>query len=339
MEQLSCTGRFVRPFIRVLSGYPAIAKRIERLRELPPDRRVALRDAYESVAHWVQTTGDEALGLKAGQLMSLGSGGALEYAMHSAQTLRESMSIARRYGTLLSDALEPTLEIDGPRAVVRLANTLPWPRSVADFTMSAWFTVHLRTQLAEAPQIECWFGYPQPHDLSPYQTAFGDAKLRFDAPFYGFVFDLEFVDRPLASANAVLHSVHCEHLKALLERRPDQVTMAMRVRQLLAHELSLGRPTAHGVAKQMNISRRTLVRRLAAEETSFSAQIDELRRQLALHLMATEDMSLHEVTKSVGFAHVQAFHRAFKRWTGKTPTEYRISIADANVPQAASSSM
>ena len=68
----------------------------------------------------------------------------------------------------------------------------------------------------------------------------------------------EFVDRPLASANAVLHSVHCEHLKALLERRPDQVTMAMRVRQLLAHELSLGRPTAHGVAKQMNISRRTV---------------------------------------------------------------------------------
>lgn len=337
MEQLSCTGRFVRPFIRALSRYPGFEERVARLRDVPPDRRVALREAYESVVYWVQSTGDESLGLKAGQLMSLGSGGALEYAMHSAQTLRESMSIARRYGTLLSDALEPTLEIDGPRAIVRLANTLPWPRSVADFTMSAWFTVHLRTQLAEAPQIEICFAYPRPSDLGAYQAVFGDARLRFDAPFYGFSFDLEFVDRPLASANAVLHSVHCEHLKALLERRPDQVTMAMRVRQLLAHELSLGRPTAHGVAKQMNISRRTLVRRLAAEETSFSAQIDELRRQLALHLMATEDMSLHEVTKAVGFAHVQAFHRAFKRWTGKTPTEYRISIADTGSQQVASS--
>jgi AraC-like DNA-binding protein len=328
MEQMSCTGRFVRPFLRVLSRIPNYAEKLERMRALPLDRRVDLHEAYESVSHWMKSTGDLDLGLKAGRTMCLGSGGVLEYAMHSAATVRESMSVARRYSRLFSDGLDPKLELEGDRAVVRLETKLPWARGVADFTVSAWYTNHVRAQFADAPNFEVWFSYERPDDVLEYERTFGGAQLRFGAPVDGFAFDVDFVERPLPSADALLHAVHCEHLEVLHAGLPAPMNLAVRVRQLVAGELRRGRPTAVAVARQLHMSRRTLVRRLDAEGTSFTAQLDELRRQLALRFVCSPNLPLNEITTLLGFSHVQGFHRAFKRWTGLTPIQYRESAAN-----------
>ena len=61
----------------------------------------------------------------------------------------------------------------------------------------------------------------------------------------------------------------------------------------------------------------------ATGTTSFTEQLDELRRQLALRFVATPKLPLTEITDLLGFSHVQGFHRAFKRWTGQTPIQYR----------------
>jgi len=101
----------------------------------------------------------------------------------------------------------------------------------------------------------------------------------------------------------------------------------MRVRRVVAAELRQGRPTSGIVARRLRMSRRTLVRRLASEGTTFSQLLDDLRRELAVHLMTRAGkLSLFDVAKSLGFGHVQAFHRSFKRWTGSTPCRYRDSV-------------
>jgi AraC-like DNA-binding protein len=74
----------------------------------------------------------------------------------------------------------------------------------------------------------------------------------------------------------------------------------------------------------MRKSRRTLVRRLAAESTSFSVLLDDLRRQLGVPLVLSAKVPLAEIAMSLGFVHVQAFHRCFRRWTGSTPGRYRL---------------
>ncbi len=325
MKQMSCSGRFARPFVRLLAGYPGFASKLGQLRALRFDDRVAVDRAYKTLTRWVDRSGDADLGLKAGQLMCLGAGGVLDFAMHSANSIRDSVSVAHRYSRLFSDAFMPTLEIDGAQAVVRLEHKLPTPRVVRDFSMSSWFTNHMRVQLAEPSDVEVWFSYEDPEDVAEHRRVFGNAVLKFGMPYDGFVFEADQVDKQLASADALLHAVHIEHLEMLQAGLPDQPNLAVRVHQLVAGELRRGRPTALGVARQLHMSQRTLVRRLEAEGTSFSAQLDDLRRQLALRFVCSPNLPLSEITNLLGFSHVQGFHRAFKRWTGQTPIQYRVS--------------
>lgn len=325
MKQMSCSGRFARPFLLQLASYPSFASKLEKIKSLPSTDRIPLERAYEALSRWVELTGDETLGLKAGSRMCLGAGGVLEFAMHSANSARDSVTVATRYSRLFSDGFVPALEVDGQQAVIRLDHKSRVPRVIRDFTLSTWFQNHVRVQLADAGEVEVWLGYDSPEDTSDHRRAFGDSTLKFGARCDGFAFDVSYLDRQLASADALLHAVHCEHLETLVAGLPDQPNLAIRVHQLVAGELRRGRPTAHGVARQLHMSQRTLVRRLEAEGTSFSAELDELRRQLALRFVSTPKLPLSEITNLLGFSHVQAFHRAFKRWTGQTPIQYRES--------------
>ena len=334
-QQVSCTGRLIRPFLRVLSGYDGISRRsIESFTALSNEPRVDLVAGHETLVHWVRRTGDVDLGLKAGRRTHLGENGPLEFAMHTAATVREGIAIASRHAHLFSDALEPKLEIDGNRALIRLDNKLQWPRVCADFTLSIWYHLHTSVQLADAPEIEVWFAHERPADVSEYERVFGRSKLRFGAPCYGFAFDAEFADIPLTSADASLHSVHCEHLESLRLGPRDDRGFAPRVRELVASELRRGRPTASKVARQLQISRRTLVRKLGQEGTSFKAQLDGLRCQLALGFVASQQLPLAKISALLGFTSVSVFHRAFRRWTGQTPIQYRKSAA-SSAPRAA----
>jgi AraC-like DNA-binding protein len=320
--------------LRVLTGYDGISRRsIESFTALANEPRVDLVAGHETLVHWVRRTGDVDLGLKAGRRTHLGENGPLEFAMHTAATVREGIAIASRHAHLFSDALEPKLEIDGNRALIRLDNKLQWPRVCADFTLSIWYHLHASVQLADAPEIEVWFAHERPADVSEYERVFGRSKLRFGAPCYGFAFDAEFADIPLTSADASLHSVHCEHLESLRLGPRDDRGFAPRVRELVASELRRGRPTASKVARQLQISRRTLVRKLGQEGTSFKAQLDGLRCQLALGFVASQQLPLAKISALLGFTSVSVFHRAFRRWTGQTPIQYRKSAA-SGAPRA-----
>ena len=326
MQPMSCSGRFVLPFLKVLARYPELGDKLERLKTRPIDRRIDVDQAHEQVASWVTFSGDPDLGLRAGQMTCLGGSGPLDYALHSAQSLRESMTVARRYARLYSDALELTVTVAGDRALVQLESKLPWPRAVADFALSSFFRNHLRPHLDPAAEVECSFSYELPDSTALHQRVFGKAKLNFGQGSDGISFDIRRLDRTLASSDPLLHAVHCEHLESLYTAMPEAMSISLRVRQLIATELRHGRPSSVSVARKLHMSRRTLVRRLEAEGTSFTDQLEELRRQLALRFVTMRTLPLGEITALLGFSHVQGFHRAFKRWTGQTPLRYRETV-------------
>jgi AraC-like DNA-binding protein len=96
-----------------------------------------------------------------------------------------------------------------------------------------------------------------------------------------------------------------------------------RVRSAIAAELAGGNPTVAYVARRLHMSPRTLERRLERESTTFSAVLEDLRKQLAFRYVGSASLELTEIAFLLGFSQTTAFHRAFKRWTGDTPLKYR----------------
>jgi AraC-like DNA-binding protein len=334
---MSCSGRIVKAFLVALEPYPDLADEVEQARRRGFELPFAAASVHELVERWVRATSDPDLGLRAGKAHCFGAGGALDYALHTAETLYESTLLAQRFAALYSDDLEITIVREQQRASIQIGRQHPPLRALTDFMLATWYRNHLHHHLGPDAQLECFFTYARPISVELHESTFGTATLTFGAAFDGFSFDGRAFDRPLESADSSLHALHCEQLERLESSEVLQESFATRVRQLVAADLEHGRPTSHSVARRLRMSRRTLVRRLADESTCFSLLLDDLRRQLALHLIVKGRLSLYEMATLLGFSHVQAFHRSFKRWTGSTPCRYRQSITHG--PEAASEAL
>lgn len=328
---LAYSARVVEPFLEVvadaLGSTPAEAA--ERLAQAMSGERVAIESAHQWLQAAVELTGDPALGLKAGRSRSPGAGGAFEYAMHSAATVADALKLAARHTRLVNDALEMHLERHGDRALLRLESHVPLPAAAEDFLMAVMYTLHMARLLDRASDVQCWFVQPAPSDPSEHRATFAPATLRFGAPSSGFSFDAAHLEQDLPSADPGLNAILTQHIDRTLQELPAQRSVALQVRRLVAQTLPAGQPSVNQIAKKLALSSRTLARRLEAEGESFGSLLDDTRRRLALRHLDDDTLSMEEITFLLGFSQTPVFHRAFRRWTGKTPREYRRELRAA----------
>jgi AraC-like DNA-binding protein len=317
--------RLVRPFLRVLrrSGRVGDAM-LDQLAALDPDERVPIFTAHQMLERSEAQLQDPALGLRASLELGPGDLGAVDYALASAATVEQSLNIATRYARLINDAMLFSRDVTDGRLFVRLSNLLVLPRSAAEFQLSAVLKLRETAWPEElSNDLDVWLMGDEPRDAALYARAFGSARIHFGSPFYGFSFDAGLLSSPLRATDANLNEVMRKHLELVLGTLPQLQSHTERVRSLLIRELSGGNATAVHLAKLMHTSLSTLGRRLEAEGTTFSAILEDLRRRLALGYLASRQLSVPEVALLTGFSQATAFHRAFRRWTGKTPLQYR----------------
>ena len=123
-------------------------------------------------------------------------------------------------------------------------------------------------------------------------------------------------------ANPYLSEILSAHAEALLENMQRAKSTRGRVESLLTPTLHTGEASMDMIASKLSLSRQTLFRKLKAEGVTFEKILDELRHKLALHYLSEKKTSVHETAYLVGFSDSGAFSRAFKRWTGMSPTAY-----------------
>ncbi|MGH8697784.1 MAG: helix-turn-helix domain-containing protein, partial [Burkholderiales bacterium] len=141
--------------------------------------------------------------------------------------------------------------------------------------------------------------------------------------------------QPLATANPDVALANERVALEYLERL-DRTDIVAQVRRRILELLPSGPPTQAEIARGLALSPRTLHRRLAEAGTSFAELLDATRRELAGGYLQRTDYSIAEVAYLVGFAEVSSFNRAFRRWTGKSPSEVRRGPAagDSRLPDA-----
>ncbi len=214
-------------------------------------------------------------------------------------------------------------------AYVIHARAMPGAAQVADGSIAIGF--HLLRGLcgpAWTP-TEVTFARRRPADIAPYRTFFR-APVRFDARRSALVFSTGWLDQPIAGADPHAQA----HLSALVAQlgQTKPAAFADSVRQAVIELMVTDRPSTERIASVFGLSRRTLYRRLEAEGASVHALLTEIRHELARQLLQDSRMPLSEIAATLHYSEPGAFSRAFRGWTGMTPSAFR-EAARANSPR------
>lgn len=274
----------------------------------------------------VEVTGDPCFGLTAARFWHATTFHALGYAWLASATLHEGLERLSRYFKMVTTAGQVCLEErdDAFYVTFVLEELEPAAAKVSLDAGAATLLRMCRTSYGEnfnplrvslrrekpdcADRMAAYFGAPIAYGADENMLAFGKAELRERLPT---------ANADLARAN---DQVIAEYLARL-----DRSLIAMQVKVKLLEHLPSGTVTEEVVAGDLHMSLRTMQRKLRDQGTTFKALLDETRRELAGQYIENSRLSIGEITYLLGFSEPSNFSRAFKRWKGVSPSEYRLS--------------
>ncbi|PLW83638.1 AraC family transcriptional regulator [Kineobactrum sediminis] len=285
--------------------------------------RGLLTEAYK-------VTGRKGLGLKLGFKRSLATFDQLAYLMMSCSTLREATEKGLRYqsysGRFSGSAVITTFsEIDGQGCYqIAVDETLGELRLLAVEDLLANIVNTARWVLGRPlPVTRLRCDYPAPSHADEYAGVF-NCPVQFDAPVIQLFFEADILDQPLPNASpqsVQLYASLCEE-KSIARQQGD---VAWRLWQLIVKDPA-NPPDMAESAAALHCSDRTLRRRLQAEGWSYLQLIDRVREIQARRALSDPTLSVTQVTQQLGYSDHSGFLRAFRKWTGLTPREFRARL-------------
>ncbi len=270
----------------------------------------------------LELTGDPALGIALGENFSPSMLQVVGQLLASCRTPREALVAFRNYHALLSTSQASwELEEHGERAYLYCGDNSRHPiASRVSLEAKLGFAYRVGRALIAQGADEVWFEHEAPPYAAQYTRVFA-CPVRFSQPRNALVFARHLLDLPQPHADETLNRVLSVSAETLMRGRAAR-TMAERVRALLQYEQDVARMTPEYVAGQLNMKVRSLRRRLGAEHASLTDLLDEARLRVAERELAKPGASIKEVAHDLGFSEASAFHRAFKRWSGRTPAQF-----------------
>ncbi len=250
---------------------------------------------------------------------------ALGYAWLASHTLREAFNRFLRYLRILSEVPFLKLEEDSNAFTFMYDVELLDMRIPAQVDLGMATAIHMcRLNYGEDLKPEAvTFVHAEPPCAEEYFALF-KAPIQFSAAKDSMTFFLGDVDKHLIGANPQLARLNDQVMIEYLGKLDKDNTID-RVRAVMIDMLPSGGVTDEKVAAQLNMSGRSLQRRLKEAGTTFRMLIEGVRRDLASTYVRDPGIELVEIAFLLGFSDQSAFSRAFKRWTGCTPSEFRLS--------------
>ncbi len=291
-----------------------------------PDARVPVETylfIQESAAKLVD---DPCFGLHMGEFAEAGSWSILGYLMMNCRTLGEAFEKSGRYSRIIGNLIEARAEL-GPTTVTAVFFTPPHAPAMSRHCFDSTFASSVRMMRTLTGQPlnprAVAFIYPEPSARAEYDRVFG-CPVRFGQKHNALTLDLSLANTPIRLANPALlehFEKYAQDFLAQLER-PDATTRA--VTRLILARLDDEALSLDTVAREMAVSPRTLQNRLEAEGVVFSDLLRDIRQRLAQQYLR-QNYSVEQITYLLGFSEPSVFRKAFKKWSGVTPREYRQS--------------
>jgi AraC-like DNA-binding protein len=293
------------------------------------DHTLSFGALYALIEAMVEHSGDPALGLHLAERLPQRAFSLVADLVFYSPNLRESLRSFAKYQSLLSDATIFCVHEDERWVHIRCMQLSDAPQGVQRFTselMVAGLQRRVRTFRPDASFRSVSFAYAAPRYGAEYERVF-EGQACFDQPSTELVFDRLFLEARSPFQDPELHAALSAYGERKVRQLLESTSFAARVRQALAEERFPRQVDAAQVARKLRMSPRSLRRRLAAEGTSFAAVSDEALLARALDCLVHHQHSIQQTAFELGFSDKGAFHRAFKRWTGRTPQAFRAHAA------------
>jgi AraC-like DNA-binding protein len=290
-----------------------------------PDRRIPFAQVVALYEQGARLTNDDAFGLHVGEAVDLKAFDVLGYSAINSSTLGEAFDRVVRYGFIWTNgsyfSIEKTTTLT--RIVyIYLDESITERRHDAEMTFAALASLSRTVTNSDLSPTRVTFQHDRPRDTRDHQRIF-KCPVEFNATSNQYFVEPAALALPIVKADPGLCAVLDRHAEGLIAKYPRNDALVEHVRTMIKDELRGGNASLERIADSLSMSSRTLQRKLREHGTSHQELLDQMRRDLAMRYLQEPEMAICEVAYLLGFSESSALHRAFKRWTGKTPNEFR----------------
>ena len=294
-----------------------------------PEERLSVQSQITLLDQAAIALKDDCIGFTLARDFDLRKIGLLYYVMASSRTLGDALKRVARYSKITNEAL-----VFGYREGNRLVISLNYSgvsrhsdRHQIEFCMFA--AIRICRALTGQNLVPQHFSIAHHRSGATSEMArFVGTKVEFGADTDELALNADARELPLIHSDPYLNDLllkNCE--AALADRRADLSPLRTKVENAISPMLPHGRVPLKDVARSLGMSERTLARQLSNEGLNFTEILQHLRRDLALRYLDDRKLHVSKIAWLLGFQEVSAFTHAFKRWTGKTPSEMRTAGA------------
>jgi AraC-like DNA-binding protein len=222
----------------------------------------------------------------------------------------------------MNEGLLMSLSVDGDRAYTSFSWTLPHPPAANDIVVASALAFSKRVCLTYEAPLEVRMQHAAPAYAASYEKLLG-VPVRFAATSNLIVMKKSRLAAPLRRSSPSLAAAFASRVQSLEHERTQGPDLVAQVHHAVIAQLATGSIRMANTARRLGMSVATLRRKLEDHGTSFASIVEGLQREAALRYLSTPEPTVSEVALLLGFADVRSFARAFRRWTGVAPTEFR----------------
>lgn len=290
------------------------------------DERIAL-EVVQRASAWMTATVGPGSGLRLAEAMAPQSTFVLGYLTANSATLREAYGQWARYRRVALDGAPMTLTENDEVASLAFDFPAPLARRFPSLVEGyVGFALARGRELAGKRWVPSRVLLQGPEtDPETYDQVFG-CPVDNESDRSLILFPVGILDLPVAGADPNLKRYLLPFAEEALAALPAEADDVLQVRRIVLDMLEQGQPSLEKVAGALHVSSRTLQRRLDRAGTSFAEVLDDVRRSAAVSYLRDRRIAISETAFLLGFSEPSTFYRAFKRWTGSTPADYRRSV-------------
>jgi AraC-like DNA-binding protein len=287
--------------------------------------RIPLQNNLRMLRKGIELT-EPAMAVKLGQTSSPESSGILGQIMKNCENLAELTYHFIRFQNLNHGISNFRIKAEGNYGM--LIHFVEYPisdydkRLLTELNLAACLTNVRKLLDTELVPQEMRFSYGQPEYVAAYEQHFR-SPLKFNQKEDAIVLDMKQAEKPIPGSHPYMKNILMEYAEGLLAKLATGEQFQDDVKRIIADLLPTGFVDIERVSEKLNMSRWTLTRKLRKEGTTFKNLLRVLRKEIAMNYLEHKKLSTTEIAFLLGYSEASAFQRAFKRWTGKNPYDYR----------------